>query len=1184
MMPGQRQGGAARLARAGFADADRTAGLLGGVGLWNATLGEPADPGAAAVIADLASAADPDRAALALVRLIEAQRGLGERDSLGAQGGLGERDSPGPRDSPGLRGSSLGERDSSGAGGGPGMRGGGGLLDRLRAAAPVRARLIAVLGASSALADHLIANADDWRLLDEPDPAEPSAGTPAKPVPVPAPAPGGGLPAGHGSTALIGAGLATDAGLAAAARAGHPPAGPPPAGSPSAGSRPAAGLAAATDPAALAAYLLRAVGADPADPPWGSGGSRARGTGPDVLAALRTAYRRKLLVLAGYDLTGALELPEVADALTHLAAGTLLAAHAVALAGQPVDLTPFRLAVIGMGKCGGEELNYVSDVDVIFVAEPAEPDPADPAEAAGPRKPGERAGERAGAAGSAGAGGAGAGAGSAGAGEAAVLAAANRVAADLMRVCGEVAWTVDANLRPEGKNGPLVRTLASHEAYYRRWARTWEFQALLKARPVAGDAELGARYLAVIGPLVWSAASRPDFVQDVQLMRRRVEDNLPAAIAEREVKLGPGGLRDVEFAVQLLQLVHGRTDESLRIGATLLALGALAEGGYVGREDAASLAVSYQFLRAVEHRLQLQRLRRTHLIPDDPAALRWLARAMGFGSASQVGRRPAGPGRLPADPAVAGFEIARAQHARQVRRLHEKLFYRPLLSAVARIPGDELRLSPQAAQRRLAALGFANPEGALRHLEALTAGMSRRAAIQRTLLPVLLADFADAPDPDAGLLAYRQVSDELGETSWYLRFLRDEGQVAHRLALLLGSSRYVTDLLLRAPEGLRILAHDPELVPRLPEGLRNAFRSAVARHADPDDAVATARALRRHELLRTASAGLLGQLDVEDVGAALSAVAGATLQAALDVATREITARRGELPTRLAVIAMGRLGGLELGYGSDADVLFVHEPVPGADERAATGAATAVAELMRQLLGRPAPDPPLEVDANLRPEGKNGPLVRTLASYQEYYRRWADSWEAQALLRAAPVAGDPELGERFAALIDPVRYPAGGLSATAVTEIRRIKARVDAERLPRGADPATHTKLGRGGLADVEWTVQLLQLRYAGQQPELRTTSTLAALRAARASGLLARDDAAALEAAWRVATTARNAIMLVRGRASDQLPGHVRDLAAVARAMGYPPGRDPGELLEDYRRATRRARRVVERVFYEVP
>jgi glutamate-ammonia-ligase adenylyltransferase len=250
-------------------------------------------------------------------------------------------------------------------------------------------------------------------------------------------------------------------------------------------------------------------------------------------------------------------------------------------------------------------------------------------------------------------------------------------------------------------------------------------------------------------------------------------------------------------------------------------------------------------------------------------------------------------------------------------------------------------------------------------------------------------------------------------------------------------------------------------------------------------------------------------------------------------------------------------------------------------EREASDAAQAVAEELRRLLALPAPDPPLLVDANLRPEGRNGPLVRTLASYAAYYARWSSFWEPQALLRALPVAGDPTVGAPFMAAIDPIRYPAEGLPADAVTEIRRLKARVESERLPRGADPATHTKLGPGGLADVEWTVQLLQLLHGGAVPTLHTPRTLDALTAARDAKLLSADDAAALEAAWRVAARARGAVMLVRGRASDQLPRQGRELVGVARAMGYPPGRDPGQFLDDYRRATRRARRVVERVFY---
>jgi glutamate-ammonia-ligase adenylyltransferase len=885
-----------------------------------------------------------------------------------------------------------------------------------------------------------------------------------------------------------------------------------------------------TDPTAA---LLAAVGADPGAPaPGSAGGGTATVTGAEAISALRTAYRDELLALAAADLAavGEPELPvlaveDVAAQLADLAAAALRAALAVAAAEVGPDAG--RLAVIAMGKCGGHELNYVSDVDVVFVGEP---------------------------------------------GGDGTVQGATRLATRAMRVAGEACFEVDANLRPEGRQGALVRTLEGHVSYYRRWAKTWEFQALLKARPVAGDPELGAAYTEAVAPMVWSAAGREDFVADVQAMRRRVEEHIRPEHAVRELKLGPGGLRDVEFAVQLLQLVHGRTDEALRSPSTLEALAALAEGGYVGREDGANLAASYRFLRLLEHRLQLQRMRRTHLLPasEDTAALRWLARAARLRS---DGRRDA----------VGVLTAEWTRNVRRVRRLHEKLFYRPLLNAVSRLAPDTARLSEAAAAARLGALGWASPEGALNHLRELTAGVSRAASIQQTLLPVLLDELALSPDPDRGLLAYRRVSEALATTPWYLRLLRDEGLVAERLMRLLGTSALVPDLLVRAPEVLRLLAASGagqvDELTREPKEVAASLRTTVARQHDPATAAATARSLRRHEMLRVACADLLGELTVEQVCAALSSVWAAVLAATLDSVQQALG--DGPAPASIAVIGMGRLGGAELGYGSDADVLFVCEPVDGAGEQEAVRYATTVAETVRRRLGAPSPDPALVVDADLRPEGRSGALVRTLGSYRGYYARWSEQWEAQALLRACPVAGDARQGRRFIEMIDPIRYPAGGIDTAAVTEIRRIKARVDAERLPRGADRGTHTKLGLGGLADIEWTVQLMQLQHAGDLPELRTTSTLEGLREAGEAGLLTHEDAAELAASWAMATRARNAVMLVKGKPGDQLPRSGRELAAVASALGYPTGGDPGVFLDEYRRTTRRARAVVERVFY---
>lgn len=858
------------------------------------------------------------------------------------------------------------------------------------------------------------------------------------------------------------------------------------------------------------------------------------GSGPgSAVSRLRTHYRDQLLLLAALDVAATVEdepvlpFPVVGAQLSDLADAALAAALRVAEATVCGDRTPPRLSVIAMGKCGARELNYVSDVDVIFVAEQAD-------------------------------------------------TLSTRVASEMMRLASDAFFTVDAGLRPEGRSGELVRTVESHLAYYQRWAKTWEFQALLKARAAVGDAELAERYLTALMPMVWVACEREDFVVEVQAMRRRVEQLVPSDVRAREIKLGSGGLRDVEFAVQLLQLVHGRKDESLRVASTVDALAALGDGGYVGREDAANLTASYEFLRLLEHRLQLQRLKRTHLLPevDDEEAVRWLARAAHI--------RPDGRH----DAAGVLREELKHQNLR-VSQLHAKLFYQPLLESVG--PGGvEIShgMTPEAAERQLAALGYEGPQTALKHMSALVNQSGRRGRVQSVLLPRLLNWMSYAPDPDGGLLAYRRLSEALAAETWYLATLRDKPAVARRLMHVLGTSAYVPDLLMRAPRVIQEYGDGPagpKLLETDADTVARALVASAARHADPVRAIAAARSLRRRELARIGSADLLGLLDVIDVCKGLTSVWVAVLQAALDAMIKanlpDDGSQKGKAPAAIAVIGMGRLGGSELGYGSDADVMFVCEPAGGVEDSEAVKWSTSVAEQIRALLGTPSVDPPLEVDANLRPEGRNGPLVRTLASYAAYYEQWAQPWEIQALLRAHAVAGDADLGQRFLLMADRTRYPSDGVSAEAVREIRRIKARVDSERLPRGADPNTHTKLGRGGLADIEWTVQLLQLQHAHEVPALHNTSTLESLDVAAAADLMPEEEVELLRHAWLTATRARNALVLVRGKPTDQLPGPGRQLNAVAVAAGW--GTDDGsEFLDNYLRVTRRAKAVVRKVF----
>ena len=922
--------------------------------------------------------------------------------------------------------------------------------------------------------------------------------------------------------------------------------------------------------------LLHAVGADPdAERPR----ARAELTGKDGYVALRVAYRAELAKIALIDVCSPdpVELmPTIGRHLADLAAAALEGALAIARtevaegAGGGLCAAPARgasvdaldLAIIGMGKCGARELNYISDVDVVYVIAPA---PAgDLPEGVEPLTEQQCA----------------------------------QIGTELVHALTKAImapapepplWEVDANLRPEGKDGPLVRTVESYVSYYKRWAENWEFQALLKARPIAGSAHLGRRFAHAIDPFVWDSAARESFVESVQTMRARVTDNIPPAQVEQQIKLGPGGLRDIEFTVQLLQLVHGRTDPTVRTKSTIESLEALTGSSYISRADAQTFALYYKKLRLLEHRIQLSQLRRTHLMPAKEHERRALARSL---------VSPERLGTLSAEQMYKAWQKLK----RNVRSLHERVFFRPLLAAVSTLSRDEVVLTESAAQDRLAALGYRDPRGAMRHIQALTSGVSRRAEIQRHLMPVLLGWFADGVDADAGLLGFRIVSESLGTTSWYLRMLRDSPAAAERLCHILSSSRYITDLLEDAPTSITWLDKVADLQPLGAAALKAEIASLLSRHDDSAEAMRAVRYLRRREILRIAMGDALNLLGVQQVCTGLATVDECTIGAALALAEREeITAKEREeaagireipeeepknpLLTEIAVIAMGRLGGAENGFGSDADVMFVHRPVEGAGEEEAQSQANRIVNRLMQLIKQPVrpairAERPLEVDADLRPEGKQGALVRSLDSYRAYYERWAETWEFQALLRARPIAGSEDLGRAFVELIDPYRYPRE-FTAEQAQQVRRMKARVEHERMPHGADRTRQLKLGRGGLSDVEWLVQLIQLQHAHKVEGLRTTSTLEALDAAVQASLVAAEDAEVLRDAWLLATKIRGGNVLRGVRQSDLLPTLRDALEAVARWSGYTPG-NARQLEEDYLRVTRNARKVYERLFFE--
>lgn len=850
--------------------------------------------------------------------------------------------------------------------------------------------------------------------------------------------------------------------------------------------------------------------------------------------ALRVKYRELLASVMLYDLTGG-GSPEatpdarepfeaVAATLSCLADAAIEAALAVArstveqgggsmppIARDRVDA--IRFSVIAMGKCGAEELNVVSDVDVMFIAEGEE-------------------------------------------------RVATAIARELMRAIHDPSlemplWQLDANLRPEGKQGALVRTLSSMLNYYERWAKAWEFQALIKARPAAGDLELGAEFVDRTRSMVWASARREDFVGSVQRMRERVSEHIPPQDLDFQIKLGPGGLRDIEFSVQLLQLVHGQNDERLRLRGTLPTLRALVNDGYIARSDGERLSEHYRTLRVLEHRMQLRDLRRTALMPRDEEGLRILARATGFA-------------------ATAGeLRTVWNDVRREVRELHLKIFYAPLLSAVAALPDEGFVLGSDEARARLSSIGFRDPDGAFRHLSALTAGTSRSARIQRNLSPVLLQWLSAGTDPDYGLLAFRKVSEANQDASWYLRLLRDGALAAERLTRLLANSRFAADLLESHPEGVAWLERDELLQPPAPEAILSEMRSLVSRKPTAAAAAALLRRVHRREILRLAMGRVVGVLDDRDVALGLDTAHTALLDGLLSALRGEYEREHDTPAPSIALIGMGRFGGRELGFASDIDLIAVTRD-GGSGTAAATSAGKLITDL-RTLVSDPKFT--VDLDFDLRPEGKNGPLVRSIDSYRSYYERWSVTWEAQALLRARHAAGDRDLSDEFFKMAAPIRYPER-FGPAELREVRRIKARVEGERLPQGTDPAMHLKLGPGGISDVEWLVQLIQLQHGAEHAELRTVSTLGALSAAVELGYLDDEDAATLRESWEFASSVRSARRLWSGRASDELPRDWHDLEGIAGVLGLSRDRST-DIVERWHAYSRRARAVFDREFF---
>jgi glutamate-ammonia-ligase adenylyltransferase len=836
---------------------------------------------------------------------------------------------------------------------------------------------------------------------------------------------------------------------------------------------------------------------------WDAPPAPVLGGTADPLASIQRGVAAHVLGIAALDLTDRLDMPAVGRALSDLADAAASAALDAVAGNGP------RMAVIALGKWGGGELNYASDIDLLFVHDGDETE-------------------------------------------------AGRVASRFTdalsrRSAGGIVLRVDADLRPEGRSGPLSRSVESYLAYWQRWAETWEFQAMMKARFAAGDPELGESFLSAVSPFVFPDTLGADAVREIRAMKTRTEQH---AGVDDEVKRGVGGIRDVEFAVQLLQLVHGRADPWLRSANTLDALSRLGDGGYVRRDDADALAEAYRWLRDVEHRLQLYDLRQTHTLPSDSAGRTRVAKALGLRDDAN-------------GTALERFERRLVDQRSIVRTIHERLFYRPLLEAFAAASGTDAR-----ADRQAAAFGFTDSAATRAALGDLTAGLSRRSRLMQQLLPLMMGWLSESPDPDLGLAQLRLLVTSAESHDSVVPVLRDNPATAERLCLLLGTSRLAGRLIDRLPPTLPRIGDDGVLAASA--GRESLAEEAQSRVSVRDDPESRAEALHRfgaERLLEISAADIAGIADDREVGYRLADTADAVVAAALAAA---LDAPGAAVPP-MAVIAMGKWGGRELNYASDLDALIVYRSTSSPDDEQA---AARVAEILVATAGHSSLDlPAFDIDLDLRPEGKRGVIARSLDSYEAYWERWAETWEFQSLLRARPAVGDELLGAEFVARASRFAHPEG-LTEEQRRQIRAMKARVERERIPMGEDPDFHMKLGRGSMSDVEWTVQLLQMKHGSAHPSVRTPSTLEGLDALAAAGLLSKDDRSALAQAYRFCAAVRNRLFLRAGRSRDSLPTDPEEAARLARSLGYEL--DPrAALREEYRKVTRRARRVMERVFY---
>ena len=907
----------------------------------------------------------------------------------------------------------------------------------------------------------------------------------------------------------------------------------------------------------------------------------------ELSAGLRRYCRREMLRLGAREL-GWGTAEEVGRELAHLAEACLEAALASLWRALEMRLGVPRCAdgerccfvVFGLGKLGGEELNFSSDIDLLYVYETDAGYVDPPLRAEGP--------------------------------DAAAPACSlhewfTALATRLGRAIEEITvegscFRVDLRLRPEGTRGPLVNALPALERYYETWGRTWERQAWIKARPVAGDRLLGEEVSRMLGPFVWprsSFAGGPVAVTAVREMVRLLRQARAGSAGDDDVKLGRGGIREVEFFVQALQLIHGGLKPALRERGTLRTLDQLLFAGLVSEREHRVLGDAYLALRRVEHRLQLEELRQTHTIPHEPMRRALLARRLGHGTTALLdqwlgAQRQAVAeifATLTEEDAVARAETGRTSPARQ--------------AAVDALLGTAL--GPEGDRERragaLRTLGFRQIDASLDEMELLLGkprspfAASAGDAARRTAAD-LLGEVASCPDPDLALRRMVDLVARGGAAAGVWRLVEAHAPVGRLLVSLFGTSDFLAKRFLAHPELVEPLLAAPRVFPwpcRHGDlaGQRAAHERALTERlavlpAEEEDEIRleVVRRYRNEELLRIGLADIAGELEVEEVSAELSLLAEVCLGATLRVVTPAMNRRAGLDPEQmpaLAVIGLGKLGSREMSYSSDLDLIFVF------DAEVATGRcepfefhSRLAQRLIRALEAYLREGRLYEVDTRLRPSGQKGALVSSLLGFRQYHQGAAALWERQALIRARAVTGEAALGQAVEAITAGVVWARGGGldpmdPVQAALEIGRLRARMERELAQEAPERGRyHIKTGRGGLVDVEFLVQYLQLVEGPERPALRVRAIRPALDALRKAGLLAPGDHEALVSAYLFLRRLENRLRIVHDRSIAELPGALpEELDKLARRLGYRGAASGARLLNEYREHTDRVRTI---------